>query len=84
MGRILTDRRFIGSAAAKATTYTYNLDGSLAKVTPPGGRVVTFCENAPDPRGPGAYPGLMPGGETPDIPIPVIPPFMPEPVLAPI
>jgi len=45
MGRPLTDRRTTNSVT-KSTGYTYNLDGSMATLTYPSGRVVTYTVNA--------------------------------------
>jgi RHS repeat-associated protein len=42
MGRVLTDRRTT-NAVTKSTAYTYNLDGSLATLTYPSGRVITYA-----------------------------------------
>ncbi len=41
IGRALTDRRTT-SSITKDTIYGYNLDGSLATLTYPGGRVITY------------------------------------------
>jgi RHS repeat-associated protein len=45
MGRVLREHRTIGSVT-KDTTYTYNLDGSLATLTYPSGRLVTYVPSA--------------------------------------
>ncbi len=45
MGRELTEQR-ITNSVTKNTTYTYNLDGSLATLTYPSGRVITYTYNA--------------------------------------
>jgi RHS repeat-associated protein len=45
MGRVLREHRTIGSVT-KDTTYTYNLDGSLATLTYPSGRTVTYTVSA--------------------------------------
>jgi RHS repeat-associated protein len=45
MGRVLREHRTIGSVT-KDTTYTYNLDGSLATLTYPSGRLVTYTPSA--------------------------------------
>jgi RHS repeat-associated protein len=42
MGRVLVDKRYIGSVAAKWVTYVYNLDGSTNKVTAPDFKTVTY------------------------------------------
>jgi RHS repeat-associated protein len=42
MGRVLVDKRYIGSVAAKWVTYVYNLDGSTSKVTAPDFKTVTY------------------------------------------
>jgi len=43
MGRVLKEKRKIGTSTALTTTYTYNADGSLNKVTNPGGgKTVTY------------------------------------------
>jgi len=44
-GRILTERRST-NAVIKTTSYTYNLDGSLATATYPSGRTITYTVNA--------------------------------------
>jgi RHS repeat-associated protein len=41
MGRVLTERRTI-SSITKSISYAYNLDGSVASVTYPSGRVVSY------------------------------------------
>lgn len=41
MGRVLTDQRSTNSVT-KNTTYTYNLDGSIATITYPSGRTITY------------------------------------------
>jgi RHS repeat-associated protein len=41
MGRVLTERRTIGSIT-KSISYAYNLDGSVASVTYPSGRVISY------------------------------------------
>jgi RHS repeat-associated protein len=45
MGRVLREHRTI-SSVTKDTTYTYNLDGSLASLTYPSGRLVTYAPSA--------------------------------------
>ena len=45
MGRVLEEERTIGSVTEKLY-YTYNLDGSLASVTYPSGRTVTYAASA--------------------------------------
>jgi len=45
MGRVLREHRTI-SSVTKDVTYTYNLDGSLATLTYPSGRVVTYTPSA--------------------------------------
>jgi len=45
MGRVLSDRRTT-NGVTKTTSYTYNLDGSLATLTYPSGRVITYTPNA--------------------------------------
>jgi RHS repeat-associated protein len=45
LGRDWGDRR-ITSGITKQTTYTYNLDGSLATLTYPSGRTITYTPNA--------------------------------------
>lgn len=46
MGRILFEKRQIGSVTAKTTGYQYNLDGSLAKLNYPGtGKMITYTYN---------------------------------------
>jgi RHS repeat-associated protein len=45
MGRTLVDRRST-NAITKNTSYTYNLDGSLATLTYPGSRVVIYTSDA--------------------------------------
>ena len=45
MGRVLREHRTINSVT-KDITYTYNLDGSLASLTYPSGRLVTYAPNA--------------------------------------
>jgi RHS repeat-associated protein len=45
MGRVLREHRTINSVT-KDTTYTYNLDGSLATLTYPSGRLVTYAPSA--------------------------------------
>ncbi|PYV15230.1 MAG: hypothetical protein DMG21_15660 [Acidobacteria bacterium] len=45
MGRNVTEKRTIGSVT-KTISSTYNYDGSLATVTYPSGRVVTYGYNA--------------------------------------
>ena len=40
MGRVLTERRST-NGVVKTTSYTYNLDGSLATATYPTGRTIT-------------------------------------------
>ncbi|HET6933105.1 MAG TPA: RHS repeat-associated core domain-containing protein [Candidatus Acidoferrum sp.] len=45
MGRILFDQR-TNSGVTKTTAYTYNLNGSLATLTYPSGRVITYSYNA--------------------------------------
>jgi RHS repeat-associated protein len=45
MGRVLTERRST-NAVIKTTSYTYNLDGSLATATYPTGRTITYTTNA--------------------------------------
>jgi RHS repeat-associated protein len=42
MGRVLTERRSTNSVI-KTTGYTYNLDGSLASVTYPSGKTITYA-----------------------------------------
>ena len=44
-GRALTERRTI-SGFTKVISYTYNLDGSLASLTYPSGRIVNYAYNA--------------------------------------
>jgi len=44
-GSVLTERRTI-SGVTKVTSYTYNLDGSVATVTYPSGRTITYAYNA--------------------------------------
>lgn len=41
MGRVLTERRTIGSIT-KSISYAYNLDGSVASMTYPSGRVISY------------------------------------------
>jgi RHS repeat-associated protein len=41
MGRPITDQRTTNSVT-KSTLYTYNLDGSIATLTYPGGRIITY------------------------------------------
>jgi RHS repeat-associated protein len=43
MGRVLIDKRFIGSVAAKSVTNVYNLDGSTYSVATPDGRTVVYA-----------------------------------------
>ena len=45
MGRELTEQR-VTNSVTKNTVYTYNLDGSLATLTYPSGRVITYTYNA--------------------------------------
>ena len=45
MGRVVTEERTIGSIT-KTLSYSYNLDGSLASVTYPSGRTVTYTPSA--------------------------------------
>ena len=45
MGRVLREHRTINSVT-KDITYTYNLDGSLATLTYPSGRLVTYAPSA--------------------------------------
>ena len=45
MGRSLTDVRTTGGIT-KTTSYAYNLDGSLASLTYPSGRTITYTPNA--------------------------------------
>ncbi len=45
MGRPLADQRST-NGATKATTYSYNLDGSVASLTYPSGRIITYTPNA--------------------------------------
>jgi len=45
MGRVLTEKRTT-NGVTKTTGYTYNLDGSLATVTYPSGRVITYTTSA--------------------------------------
>ncbi len=45
MGRVLTEKRQTNSVV-KTTSYTYNLDGSLATITYPSGRVITYTSSA--------------------------------------
>src|SRR5271154_6962237 len=42
MGRVLTDRRST-NGVVKTTSYTYNLDGSLASLTYPSGKTVAYA-----------------------------------------
>jgi RHS repeat-associated protein len=44
LGRVLVDRR-TNNSVTKNTTYTYNLDGSLATVVYPSGRTMTYTVN---------------------------------------
>jgi YD repeat-containing protein len=45
MGRVVTSRR-VTNGVTRDFTYTYNLDGSLATLTYPSGRVITYTSNA--------------------------------------
>ena len=45
MGHVLTERRTT-NAVSKNTSYTYNLDGSIATLTYPSGRVITYAYSA--------------------------------------
>jgi RHS repeat-associated protein len=45
LGRALTDQRTT-NGVTKNTSYTYNLDGSVATLTYPSGRVITYTPNA--------------------------------------
>ena len=47
MGRVLIEKR-ITNGLTKTTSYTYNLDGSLATITYPSGRVITYTPSAAD------------------------------------
>ncbi len=44
-GNVLTERRTIGTVT-KTISYTYNIDGSVASITYPGGRLVNYSYNA--------------------------------------
>jgi RHS repeat-associated protein len=47
MGRVLIDKRFIGSvSSAQTVTYTYNADGSTHTVATPDGKTVTYVVGA--------------------------------------
>ena len=46
VGRTLQEKRKIGTAAAQSTIYTFNLDGSVATLTYPSGRQVTYTTGA--------------------------------------
>lgn len=43
-GHIITERRTIGTVT-ESTSYTYNVDGSIASITYPSGRVITYAYN---------------------------------------
>lgn len=45
MGRVLFEKRTT-NAITKTTSYTYNFDGSLATITYPSGRVITYTPSA--------------------------------------
>jgi RHS repeat-associated protein len=45
MGRVLFEKRTT-NAITKTTSYTYNFDGSLATITYPSGRVITYAPSA--------------------------------------
>jgi RHS repeat-associated protein len=45
LGRTLTEKR-ITNAVTKSAGYTYNLDGSVAALSNPSGRVITYAYNA--------------------------------------
>lgn len=45
MGRVVKEQRTT-NAVTKTTSYTYNLDGSIATVTYPSGRVITYSYDA--------------------------------------
>jgi RHS repeat-associated protein len=45
MGRELAEQR-TSNSITKSTAYTYNLDGSLATLTYPSGRIITYATNA--------------------------------------
>lgn len=43
MGRVLSEKRVITGATAKLISYTYNLDGSINKLTYPGtAKIITY------------------------------------------